>query len=399
MEKRESKNVYDMMFRSTRERNGNTFWTACAGMLITLLPYFALTLLGVLLRDKVEWLWIVCVCVGAMLLGPLQYGYIRFYNKLTREGNANIFMIYDFWHMENFIMVLFGGLLEAVVLIVLSAVIIIPVVVLNNTLGAIIAGVVSACILIVLVAFFSMVFFFIDHHKYESFVEALKVCFVRMRRNRMSMMSYKVLYYVFFLLIAIVTAIATYKISGMFGTEAEIYGLILAVIGLGLLFAVTAYMMTWYHAQNHLYFEQILDYHEKKSGKKAVVEEAPVVEEKVEEEAPAKAVEAPTKLVAPKKATAKKAPAKKAPAKKTATNKVVAPKEEVKAVEAPVAPAKIEAPKKATTTKKAPTKATAPKASAKTAPAKIEPPKKAAPKKTASSIEPPKKATTKKTTK
>ena len=40
MEKRESKNVYDMMFRSTRERNGNTFWTACAGMLITLLPYF-----------------------------------------------------------------------------------------------------------------------------------------------------------------------------------------------------------------------------------------------------------------------------------------------------------------------------------------------------------------------
>ena len=266
MEKRESKNVYDMMFRSTRERNGNTFWTACAGMLITLLPYFALTLLGVLLRDKVEWLWIVCVCVGAMLLGPLQYGYIRFYNKLTREGNANIFMIYDFWHMENFIMVLFGGLLESVVLIVLSAVIIIPVVVLNNTLGAIIAGVVSACILIVLVAFFSMVFFFIDHHKYESFVEALKVCFVRMRRNRMSMMSYKVLYYVFFLLIAIVTAIATYKISGMFGTEAEIYGLILAVIGLGLLFAVTAYMMTWYHAQNHLYFEQILDYHEKKSG-------------------------------------------------------------------------------------------------------------------------------------
>ena len=240
MEKRESKNVYDMMFRSTRERNGNTFWTACAGMLITLLPYFALTLLGVLLRDKVEWLWIVCVCVGAMLLGPLQYGYIRFYNKLTREGNANIFMIYDFWHMENFIMVLFGGLLESVVLIVLSAVIIIPVVVLNNTLGAIIAGVVSACILIVLVAFFSMVFFFIDHHKYESFVEALKVCFVRMRRNRMSMMSYKVLYYVFFLLIAIVTAIATYKISGMFGTEAEIYGLILAVIGLGLLFAVTA---------------------------------------------------------------------------------------------------------------------------------------------------------------
>ena len=140
MEKRESKNVFDMMFRSTRERNGNTFWTACAGMLITILPYFALALLGYLLRDKVEWLWIVCVCVGAMLLGPLQYGYIRFYNKLTREGNANIFSIYDFWNMENFIMVLFGGLLEAVVIIVLGAVVIIPIIVLNNTIGAIVAS-------------------------------------------------------------------------------------------------------------------------------------------------------------------------------------------------------------------------------------------------------------------
>jgi len=412
MEKRESKNVFDMMFRSTRERNGSTFWTACAGMLITLLPYFALALLSYLLRDKVEWMWIVAVCIGALLLGPLQYGYIRFYNKLTKEGNANIFSIYDFWHMENFIMILFGGLLEAVVIIVLAAFILVPVLVLNNTIGAIVAGVVAASILVVLVAFFSMVFFFIDHHKYEGFAEALKNCFIRMRRNRMSMMSYKVLYYVFFLLIALVSLIAGYKISTLFGTEAEVYGLILAIIGMALLFTVVAYIMTWYHATNHLYFEQILDYHEKKSGKKEEVqaeeEVQEVVEEKaVEEEAPA--IVAPGKIVAPQKAAAKKtATAKNAPAKKTSTaKKVAAPKKaEVKeevAIEAPVAPAKIEAPKKATTTKKvattkAPAKATKP-AAAKAAPAKIEPPKKATTKK-ASSIEPPKKATkTTKTTK
>ncbi len=392
MEEKENSTVFGMMFKSTRRRNGNTFWTACAGMMLALLPYFVLGALGFFLRDKAPKLWIACVCIGAMLFGPLQYGYIRFYNKLTKEGNANIFSIYDFWNMENFIMVLFGGLLQAVCYIICAAIVIVPLIVLDSTTWAIVAACVSFVIMMVLIAFFSMVYFFIEHHHYQSFGEAMRTCYVRMRRNRMSMMSYKVLFYVFFLFIIAITALLGFRISKLFGTEKEVWGVVFACIGIAFLFVVSVFMLTWYHSTNHLYFEQILDYNEKKmarlkakemAGKEAEVVETKVEEEKAEEVEPVQTAE----IVAPKKATAKTTAKKTTTgAKKPVAKKTTTAKKEVKAEEVKT-DVKIEAPKtvKKTTTAKAQSK-----------PATKTTAKKAEPK---TNIEPPKKATTKKTTK
>lgn len=394
MEEKENSTVFGMMFKSTRRRNGNTFWTACAGMILALLPYFVLGALGFFLRDKAPKLWIVCVCIGAMLFGPLQYGYIRFYNKLTTEGNANIFSVYDFWNMDNFVMVLFGGLLQAVCYIICFAIVIVPILILKSTTWAIVAACVAVVIMMLLIAFFSMVYFFIEHHHYASFGEAMRTCYVRMRRNRMSMMSYKVLFYVFFLIIAALTGLCGYKISQIFGTEREVWGIVFACIGIAFLFVVCVFMFTWYHSTNHLYFEQILDYNEKKMARLKAKEMAGKEEQVQEEQPKEEAVEQPKEeIIAPKKAQAKKATTattKKATApKKTTTAKKTTKVEEVKAEE-PKTEVKLEAPKK-TTVKKTTTAKTTTKTVTKSTAKKAEP--------KAEGIEPPKKATTKKTTK
>lgn len=291
--------------------------------------------------------------VAMLLYGVVQTGYIRYMRDLLDNKQPSLKSIFGEFTNPG-LEILLGVLLVSMFLV--------------GGLLLIFPG-------LVLVGFYSMSLYFAENKKSETPFEAMKTCRKHMRVNVTNMFSFKVLFWLAYVVLIIIAAgLAIFAIN----LWAE-YKLVSILVGMGNFIFTTglwALVSTYYNATAELFFRELLVHDD-------ATAEQTVVADEVKEEPVQEVVEEVKVAPVKKSATTKKAPAK-------STTKTAA-KTSTKATTKSTAAKSTTATKAASTTTAKKTTA-AKTTTAKTTSAKA-PAKKATTTKTAA------KTTTKKTTK
>lgn len=200
-------------------------------------------LLAVLL-DKF-WIFTIGVLLFVIMAGPLQIGYIKYFNGTIKGEQPKVSSIYSHFkfNVNTLKYIYFVGILF--ILYVLGFVLwIVP------------AG--------FAISFYSMVLFFQEKFEYPRFSSAFKDCSRKMLGNRLAMFSYKLIFYfVYFLLfgIAALGLCLIYTLSLDSILLSYIVTICIMIIFIFLYTMITVY----YHSCNQIFFEDTLMYHERKA--------------------------------------------------------------------------------------------------------------------------------------
>lgn len=168
-------------------------------------------------------------------------------------------------------------------------------------------------------AYFSMSFFFLNEDRISNVMDSLSTCARRMSGSKTSMASYKLIFYLYYLIIGLffgALAFIVYQLVTSIALAVVLYSLIILVF-----IAVVAGCTMFFYAANVVFYEEIKEYvaaHPKATKKKTVA--AKKEESKSVEVAPAKPA-APKPEAKPATPAKKPAASAKPVAKKTATKK------------------------------------------------------------------------------
>ncbi len=321
--------ILNLIFQAGPKRLKGVYWKAVLAKVLYFLPFFVLAILPIILFGQVKQLWVVTLLIAFLLIGPMQHGYVRFFNKLTKGENPSVVSIFC-WKDEKFLQALVIGTVMSTAYLLGTILLVIPA--------------------LIFIAMFSMVMFCLDKFEYDNVGEALIDCKVRMTGKGVSMLFYKLFFWVMFGLLLVGGIVLASLIHS--GVVASAYTITIVVGGSLISLFFFALISAWYHACNQVYFEETLVYAEKNAKRreqqikfeeslkgKAKVEEIKVEDIKVKDPVKKTTVNKP-KTTATKTTTAK--PKTTTAGTKTATAK---PKTTTSA-------AKKSAPKPKTTTKK-----------------------------------------------
>lgn len=197
-----------------------------------------------MLLDKF-WIFTIGVLLFVIMAGPLQIGYIKYFNGTIKGEQPKISSIYSHFrfNVNTLKYIYFVGILF--ILYVLGFVLwIVP------------AG--------FAISFYSMVLFFQEKFEYPRFSSAFKDCSRKMLGNRLAMFSYKLIFYfVYFLLFCIaglgLCLIYTLSLDSIL--LSYIVTICIMIIFIFLYTMITVY----YHSCNQIFFEDTLMYHERKA--------------------------------------------------------------------------------------------------------------------------------------
>ncbi len=197
-----------------------------------------------MLLDKF-WIFTIGVLLFVIMAGPLQIGYIKYFNGTIKGEQPKVSSIYSHFrfNVNTLKYIYFVGILF--ILYVLGFVLwIVP------------AG--------FAISFYSMVLFFQEKFEYPRFSSAFKDCSRKMLGNRLAMFSYKLIFYfVYFLLfgIAALGLCLIYTLSLDSILLSYIVTICIMIIFIFLYTMITVY----YHSCNQIFFEDTLMYHERKA--------------------------------------------------------------------------------------------------------------------------------------
>lgn len=303
--------ILNLMFKESPNRLKGHFWTAVLAKVLYYLPFFVLAILPVVLYDQVDKLWIASLLIAFVLIGPMQYAYVRFFNKLTNGEKPSVMSIFK-WRGEKFLLALVIGTVMSTAYLLGTILFVIPA--------------------LILISMFSMVMFFVDKYEYNNVGEALIDCKVRMTDKGVSMLFYKLFFWFLFGVLTVAGVVLASSVQDLAVPSGAMVAV--AIVGALVLLLLFSLVSAWYHACNQIYFEETLNYAEYRANRreqqakfeeslngKAKVENVKVEEVKVKE--PAK--KAPAKTTAAK-ATTTKTTATKAAATKTTAAKTTAAK-------------------------------------------------------------------------
>lgn len=322
MEKRQSKNVFDFLALSGERLKGK-FWDALVGTVVFLTPFFLLIVLALSLSIKISWYFAFSAILLMVIWGPMEIGLIKFYNDLIDGKETSPFRVFSGFTSLEVWKVIYLGVVLILGYVLGTALLIFP--------------------LFIVISLFSMVFFFYEKHQYKSPVEGLKVCAKNMSNNIGNMFAYKAIFYFGYLILLGIAALVTYLLIS-WGTTHLIWAIIILCVAALLWLFVYAALTVYYHACNETFFEEVLDYEEKKRARK----QAKAEEVKVEEVKEVKPVEVAKPVMVKKPTTAKKPVAQ---TKSTTAKKPVAKKAPAKPIEKPASIAKRATSAKKTTSK------------------------------------------------
>ena len=249
MERNETSNGLHLIKVAGIRLKGN-FAKLFVGAFTMITPLLLMILVPLVLALTIEKFWILSIGIAlfAICIGPLQVGYIKYYDALMKGKQPRLSVIYSQFRFNlDSLRIVYIALLLLIMYIVGGLLWIIP---------AAIA-----------ISFYSMSLFFYEKQKHHRLTQAMKECAKKMIGNRLSMFSYKLIFYfIYFLLfvvgglsIALVISVADY---GLFSSW--LVGVFVAIVFILLYTMITVY----YHSCNHVFFEDVLIYHEKKQRKK-----------------------------------------------------------------------------------------------------------------------------------
>ncbi len=268
-----SKNNMDLVKKTGATLKGK-FGQAFVGTLVAFGPLVLLSLLVP---------YFIGFAISILLFGVMETGYIRFMREVIAGNRPKLSLIFSEvktgW-AETFI-----GTCTLLMFILGGVLFIIP--------GVVLYG------------YYAMSLFVAEKEKINELKGALTATRHKMKNNIMTMYSYKLFYWLFYI---ILFALAVFGYIGVFALADTniILAILLGIVGVLVFLVIYSIITMYYHTSNELFFNEMLYYEEKRNTKNNKVN---VVEEKTE------VVEAPAVEEKPAEKPAKKAPAKKSTAK------------------------------------------------------------------------------------
>lgn len=342
MDRKESANGLQLIKFGAIRLRGNfsvLFMGALAMCMPLILALGVPAVLAILLGKG--WVFSIGIVLFIILAGPLQVGYIKFFNATLDGKQPKISMVYSQFRfsVNTLKYIYFVGLLFIMY-------------VFGFALWIIPAG--------FAISYYSMVLFFQEKFEYKRFSDAFNDCSRKMIRNRLAMFSYKLVFYFVYLMLFCVAGLSLgliYVLSLESLLLTYICTICLMIIFIFLYTMVTVY----FHSCNQIFFEDTLMYHERKAmEKKAKAEKKKAQEmqakmceahigDKVEDVAKEPKVEE-VEIKEPLEQKVEVEAIKNEDAKKVATPKT--PTTSTKATKSPSTKAKKTTTQKSTTTKK-----------------------------------------------
>lgn len=299
MERNESAHGLQLIKIASIKLRGR-FSSLFMGALAMVTPLLLLALIPTTLAFvfDVRWLMAIGVCLFAILLGPLQVGYIKYYNAIMVGKQPPMSYVYSELKFSA----------RTLRIIYISS-ILLAMYILGGILWILPAG--------FAISFYSMSLFFYEHGKSERMTVAMKECSRKMIGNRVLMFSYKLIFYFVYALLLIVGLLSILLVCSL-ASENLIVGWIVGVcIAIVFIFSY-AFITVYYHSCNEVFFEDICIMHKKKIREKEIKEKEKA-EKKVELETNEVEKRPSAKTSTKKKEATKKATPKKTNAKKTTT--------------------------------------------------------------------------------
>ena len=220
--------------------------------LVVLVPAILAMLLGA------GYIFSIGVVLFAIFVGPIQVGYIKFFNSTLQGEQPKISLIYSqikcnvktlrciYISLLLFVMYLVGGILWLV-----------P------------AG--------FAVSFFSMVLFFLEKNEYSRLSDAMKDCARHMVGNRLALFSYKLIFYFVYFALFVVGGLCMALVYLLLA-ESIIISWLIAVCSTIIFIFLYSMLTLYFHSCNQIFFEDTLMFEERRKKKK--LEEKKLKEEK-----------------------------------------------------------------------------------------------------------------------
>lgn len=249
MDRKESANGLQLIkFGAIRLRgNFSTLFMGAFAMCTPLILALGLPAILAILLGK-AWIFSIGIVLFVILAGPLQVGYIKFFNATLDGKQPKVSMVYSQFRfsVNTLKYIYFVGLLFIMY-------------VFGFALWIIPAG--------FAISYYSMVLFFQEKFEYKRFSEAFNDCSRKMIRNRLAMFSYKLIFYFVYLMLFCVAGLGLGLIY-VLSLESLIFTYI-CTICLMIIFIFMYTMVTvYFHSCNQIFFEDTLMYHERKAEEK-----------------------------------------------------------------------------------------------------------------------------------
>ena len=271
MERKESRNGLELIKFGAIRLKGN-FSALFMGALAMVTPLVLAFLVPYLIArfTGISWIISIGVVLFAIMVGPLQMGYIKYFNATIDGKQPSLSMVYSQFKFSIFTLrTIYIALLLLVLYIVGGILWIVP------------AG--------FAVAFFSMVLFFLEKYKYNRLSEALTDCARQMIGNRLAMFSYKLIFYFVYLLIFGVGALCLTLVF-LLAEDSMLVSYIVALCSVIVFIFLYTMVTVYYHSCNQIFFEDTLMYNERKRNKKLAESKATTTTETNNDQKPSENV-------------------------------------------------------------------------------------------------------------
>ncbi|MGN0961536.1 MAG: hypothetical protein ACI4PF_04990 [Christensenellales bacterium] len=245
MERKEANNGLQLIKIAGIKLKGN-FSALFMGTLAMTTPLILILYMTALmsLLFAISWIIPIGIILFAILIGPLQVGYIKYFNAVLDGKQPRLRMVYSQLRFNIFTLrTIYISTLLLLMYIVGGVLWIVP------------AG--------FAVSAYSMTLFFLEKFEYPRLSLAMNECSRKMIGNRLAMFSYKLIFYfVYFLLfmVGLLFVALVYTLS----TENLIISWIVAVCSAIVFIFLYTFVTVYYHSSNQIFFEDVLSKDEKK---------------------------------------------------------------------------------------------------------------------------------------
>lgn len=261
MERKESKNGLELVKYGAIRLKGN-FSALFMGAFAMVTPLVLVILVPMIISMLTGISWIVSIGVAlfALFLGPLQMGYIKYFNAVIDRQQPKLWEVYSY---IRFSVVTLRSIYISILLLLMYLI--------GGVLWIVPAG--------FAISFYSMSLFFYEKFKNERLTRAMHECSKHMIGNRLAMFSYKLIFYLVYAMLFVVGALCIGLVYILLA-ESVLVSWVVAVCSTIIFIFLYTMITVYYHSCNQIFFEDTLMYHERKRTKKVTHVH---VEEKKEE--------------------------------------------------------------------------------------------------------------------
>ena len=219
----------------------------------------------------IGWMLPVSIVVFAVLVAPLQMGYIKYFNNVLDGKQPRISEVYSYMTKPTFLTL--RGIYIGCILLIMY--------ILGGILWIMPAG--------FAVSFFSMVLFFLQKFEHPRLRSVMMDCATKMCGNRLAMFAYKLIFYFVYGMLFVVAGLMLLLIYTLLMDSIIISWIVSVCCAIVFIFLYT-FVTVYFHSSNQIFFEDVLTRHEKKHQRKvshasvnnttAVGEDSQVVDKK-----------------------------------------------------------------------------------------------------------------------